>query len=322
MMERIDHLERVPAEPLFGPAPASCWHNAAMSDARQMQRAPVDGGHVEYMLHGSGDPMLFIHGAGIADAFAPLINRPPWQASSRFTTGVAATDRARLPEDRLRASWRGRRRMRRSCWPISASVRRTSLDTRAARSSHWILRARRLRPCGHWRCSSRHCSGVPSTGPHMAALTPAVERFAAGDRAGAIDGLFSVVFGPGWRPDADLAVPGGAEQAESDAATFFESELPGVGAWQFDSRRAAQVQQPVLFMMGSATVLFHQEAGERIVSGGQTPSDTWFPAQPMRCRSSSLTTWRRDSHSSSRVTESRCDGRPTSSGRLSSSAPP
>ena len=70
--------------------------------------------------------------------------------------------------------------------------------------------------------------------------------------------------GPVEAPHADLAVPGGAEQAESDAAAFFESELPGVGAWQFDARRAAQVRQPVLFMMGSATLPFHKEAGERI----------------------------------------------------------
>jgi len=42
-----------------------------------MQRATVDGGHVEFVLHGSGDPMLFIHGAGIADAFLPLMNQPP-----------------------------------------------------------------------------------------------------------------------------------------------------------------------------------------------------------------------------------------------------
>jgi len=47
-----------------------------MPDIR-MDRAPVDGGHIEYLLHGSGDPMLFIHGAGIAAAFVPLINRPP-----------------------------------------------------------------------------------------------------------------------------------------------------------------------------------------------------------------------------------------------------
>src|ERR1700752_4226669 len=47
-----------------------------MPHTSQMQRAPVDGGHVEYVLHGSGVPMLFIHGAGIADAFLPLVNLP------------------------------------------------------------------------------------------------------------------------------------------------------------------------------------------------------------------------------------------------------
>jgi pimeloyl-ACP methyl ester carboxylesterase len=47
-----------------------------MPDTLRMQRAPVDGGHVEYVVHGTGDPMLFIHGAGIADAFLPLVNQP------------------------------------------------------------------------------------------------------------------------------------------------------------------------------------------------------------------------------------------------------
>ena len=46
-----------------------------------------------------------------------------------------------------------------------------------------------------------------TTGPHMAALTPAVERYAAGDRAAAIDGLFSLVFGPGWRKPAQIVEP-------------------------------------------------------------------------------------------------------------------
>ena len=73
---------------------------------------------------------------------------------------------------------------------------------------------------------------------------------------------------------ASSSGPGGGQppiapfQAEpnrrADAGTFFKSELPGVGAWQFDSRRAEQVRQPVLFMMGSATLPFHKEAGERI----------------------------------------------------------
>ena len=235
-----------------------------MLDTRSLQRAPVDGGHLEYVLHGSGDPMLFIHGAGIADAFLPLMNQPPLAGIQQIhyrRRGYGQSTAAGGPPENFMA--------------------------RAAADAAQLLAYLRVGPAhvvGHssgalialdLACHTPHAVrslalleppllGVASTGPHMAALTPAVERYAAADKAGAIDGLFSLVFGPGWRQAADRAVPGGAEQAESDAATFFESELPGVGAWQFDSRRAAQVRQPVLFMMGSATLPFHKEAGERI----------------------------------------------------------
>jgi pimeloyl-ACP methyl ester carboxylesterase len=229
-----------------------------------MQRAPVDGGHVEYVLHGSGDPMLFIHGAGIADAFLPLVNLPALggiqqihyrrrgYGQSTATGGPpesfmarAATDAAQLLAH-LRVS---------SAHVVGHSSGALIALDLACNAPHAVRSLALLEP---------PLLGVPSTGPHMAALTPAIECYGAGDYAGAIDGLFSVVFGPGWKPAADRAVPGGAEQAESDAATFFECELPGVGAWQFDSRRAGQVRQPLLFMMGSATVPFHKEAGARI----------------------------------------------------------
>ncbi|HET9567066.1 MAG TPA: alpha/beta hydrolase [Vicinamibacterales bacterium] len=229
-----------------------------------MDRAPVDGGHVEYLLHGSGDPMLFIHGAGIADAFVPLMNRPPLAGLQQIhyrRRGYGQSTAAGGPPESF---------MARAAADAAQLLAHLRVD-----AAHVVGHSSGALIALDLACNTPHAVrslalleppllGVPSTGPHMAALTPAVERYAAGDRAGAIDGLFSVVFGPGWRPHADLAVPGGAEQAESDAATFFESELPGVGAWQFDARRAAQVRQPVLFMMGSATVPFHKEAGERI----------------------------------------------------------
>jgi pimeloyl-ACP methyl ester carboxylesterase len=229
-----------------------------------MHRAPVDGGHVEYMVHGSGDPMLFIHGAGIADAFVPLMNRPSLADIQQIhyrRRGYGQSTAAGGPPENF---------MARSAADAAQLLAHLRVDP-----AHVVGHSSGALVALDLACNTPHAVrslalleppliGVPSTGPHMAALTPAVERYAAGDRAGAIDGLFSLVFGPGWREPADLAVPGGAEQAAADAATFFESELPGVGAWQFDSRRAAQVRQPVLFMMGSATVAFHQEAGERI----------------------------------------------------------
>lgn len=235
-----------------------------MPHTLRMRRAPVDGGHVEYVVYGTGDPMLFIHGAGIADAFLPLMNQPPLAGTQQIhyrRRGYGQSTAVGGPPERFM--------------------------TRAAADAAQLLAHLGVGPAhvvGHssgalialdLACDAPHAVrslalleppllGVPSTGPHMAALTPAVERFAAGDPAGGIDGLFNHVFGPGWRPAADRAVPGGATQAESDAGTFFQFELPGVGAWQFDSRRAEQVRQPVLFMMGSATLPFHKEAGERI----------------------------------------------------------
>ena len=70
--------------------------------------------------------------------------------------------------------------------------------------------------------------------------------------------------GPGGGQPPIAPFPAEPNRRSRMPATFFQFELPGVGAWQFDSRRAAQVRQPVLFMMGSATLPFHKEAGERI----------------------------------------------------------
>ena len=273
-------------------SPADTKHNVAMLDTRSLQRAPVDGGHLEYVLHGSGDPMLFIHGAGIADAFLPLMNRPPLAGLQQIhyrRRGYTSTAAGGPPENFMARAAADAAQLLAYLRVDAAHV--VGHSSGALIALDRVPHASRRAVTGAARAA---ILGVASNGPHMSALTPAVERYAAEDRARAIDGLFSVVFGPGWRPHADLAVPGGAEQAESDAATFFESELPGVGAWQFDARRAAQVRQPVLFMMGSATVPFHKKAGERIREWWPSPSDTWLPAQVMLCRSSSLTTWRRN----------------------------
>jgi len=245
-------------------------HNAAMAATRDMQRATVDDGHVEFVLHGSGDPMLFIHGAGIADAFLPLMNQPALAGIQQIhyrRRGYGQSTAVGGPPESFMAR--------------AAADAAQLLAHLGVGPAHVVGHSSGALVALDLACDAPRAVrslalleppllGVPSTGPHMAALTSAVERYAAGDPAGGIDGLFSLVFGPGWRPVADRAVPGGPEQAEADATTFFEFELPGVGAWQFDSRRAAQVTQPVLFMMGSATLPFHQEAGALIRE--------WWPA--------------------------------------------
>jgi 3-oxoadipate enol-lactonase len=61
----------------------------------------------------------------------------------------------------------------------------------------------------------------------------------------------SMVGGPEWRTEVSKTVPGGPEQAEKDAATFFEVEFPALEKWIFDSDRVRRISQPVQFVIGS-----------------------------------------------------------------------
>src|SRR5690606_17083526 len=84
-------------------------------------------------------------------------------------------------------------------------------------------------------------------------VAPLVERYTAGDARGAVEGFLALVGQDRWRGTIDAAVPGGIEQAVSDASTFFELELPAAGAWTFGPSQAAVVACPVLSVLGTAS---------------------------------------------------------------------
>jgi hypothetical protein len=82
---------------------------------------------------------------------------------------------------------------------------------------------------------------------------PAMERYRAGDPAGAIDLWMRGVAGPGYRQVMEDALPGALERAVADADTFFGQELPAVQRWPFGEADAARVTQPVLAVLGGAS---------------------------------------------------------------------
>jgi pimeloyl-ACP methyl ester carboxylesterase len=80
---------------------------------------------------------------------------------------------------------------------------------------------------------------------------PAVERFRAGDPAGAMDTWLRGTCGDGWRAVVERTLPAGTiDAAVANAAVFFGQELPAVQAWTFGPEDAAQVQQPALLVLG------------------------------------------------------------------------
>jgi pimeloyl-ACP methyl ester carboxylesterase len=62
-------------------------------------------------------------------------------------------------------------------------------------------------------------------------VEPAVGRYRAGDKAGAVDTFFRGVFGSDYRSPLESGLPDAFDQAVADADAFFRQELPALQQW-------------------------------------------------------------------------------------------
>ena len=92
---------------------------------------------------------------------------------------------------------------------------------------------------------------VPSAATFFEAAAAAMDKYRAGDAAGAADAFITLVAGPHWRTEVANVIPGGVEQAENDAAAAFDVDLPSVGAWRSDPDLASRITQPTLSVIGT-----------------------------------------------------------------------
>lgn len=69
------------------------------------------------------------------------------------------------------------------------------------------------------------------------------------------------VAGPRWRTEVARTVPGGPEQAERDAATYFGGPPPP-GPRYLDQKQVERISQPVLSVGGSETIPVARQARE------------------------------------------------------------
>jgi pimeloyl-ACP methyl ester carboxylesterase len=92
---------------------------------------------------------------------------------------------------------------------------------------------------------------VPSGAALFEALGPSVQKYEAGDRAGAVDTFLSAVCGKDYSRAVQSQLPGALDQAAADADAFFTGELPAIGEWTFTEKDAARIRQPVLSVLGA-----------------------------------------------------------------------
>ncbi len=210
---------------------------------------------LEYEERGDGEPVLLIHGALIATTFVPLMRE------------AALAERYRL----IRYHRRGHAGS--DPLPSGSSLEEQAQNAAALMKHLGVERAHVVGHSGGGLFGTELAIQAPGLvhsltvlepaimpsemlAPFLESLAPAVAAVRAGDPAKAVDIFLSMVGGPDWRADVDAKLPGGAEQAERDAATFFEIEVPGWPKWisTFDRDKASRVMPPVLYGIGSESI--------------------------------------------------------------------
>src|SRR5436190_8247503 len=198
-----------------------------------MKRATVDGIELEYEIRGDGEPVVLVHAGVYGGWFKPLMEEPAligrfrviryhragYAGSSRVAGPVSIADHA----SHLRALMRhlGIERAHIAGHSSSGNIAlQLALDAPQTVQSLALLEPALL--------------AVPS-GPQVAreVLAPALQRYGAGDKAGAVETFLQGVAGPDCRAVLEKVLPGAFEEAVADADTFFGQELPALRQWSF-----------------------------------------------------------------------------------------
>jgi pimeloyl-ACP methyl ester carboxylesterase len=242
-----------------------------------VERVSVNEVELDCDASGTGEAVVFIHGAGVADAFLPLMSEPCMRDHYRA----------------IRYARRGHAGSTHMTHPVAIADH--AADCRALLAALGVEKAHVVGHSYGGCVALQLASDAPDvvltlalfepallavpSGPQFSdELAPIAERYSAGDQAGAGDAFFTLVGGPDWRSDVTRTVPGGPEQAAQDVPTLFESDLPSLDYWHFRPNEAARIHQPVFFLVGSETAPLFSEGRDLVHSWLPHTEDGVLPA--------------------------------------------
>lgn len=232
-----------------------------------MQRTEINGAQLEIRERGSGEPVVFVHGA-MGDECAAVVKEPALAGHYRVI-------------DYHRRGWGNS-----SCPDRPVSVEQQAADCRAVMRHLGVERAHLAGQSGGGRILLQLALDAPEAVQSLALLEPAlpsifnspelaavVEKMGAmyesGDKAGAIETFAREVGGDDFRAAFDRTLPPGAfERWVAAADTLFQVDLAGP-EWTFTREDAARITQPVLNMVGVNTRPYFREVYDTL--------RTWLP---------------------------------------------
>jgi pimeloyl-ACP methyl ester carboxylesterase len=216
-----------------------------------MNRAELGGIALEYEEQGSGEPIVFIHGALMGDTYRPLLAQPALKGHRFIGYHRRGYDGSSPPGGALSVSGHAA-----DCLALLQKLNavpahvvghssgavigiQLALDAPEAVRSLTLLEPALL--------------GVPSSEAFVEKLGASVPIYEAGDKAGAVDAFLREVCGKDYRRAVDKQIPGAIEQATADAEAFFTGEFPAIAEWQFTEEDANRITPRVLSVMGANT---------------------------------------------------------------------
>jgi pimeloyl-ACP methyl ester carboxylesterase len=225
---------------------------------------PVPAGELEVEVRGAGEPVVLIQTALVADELRPLAERLLRNGGAQVILyhrrGYGRSTRARG----------------------AGSITSDALDCHELLASIGIERAHVVGASYAGAVALQLASSAPDSVHSLSVIepppvgVPSAPEFQAAARAMQADhrrygptiGLerFMVrIVGHQWRHDIEQQLPGAVAQVETDAATFFVSDLPAVLAWRFGASDAARITQPVLHVGGTESGAWFTEMRQRLL---------------------------------------------------------
>jgi pimeloyl-ACP methyl ester carboxylesterase len=234
----------------------------------QMEQAAIDGVELEYDLRGAGEPVVLIHW-GLSAAWAePLLDEPA--LADRFCllryhrAGFAGSDRVQGPVSMAEHAAQCALLMR------HLGIERAHIAGHSSSAVIALQLALDFPDAVHTLALMEPARPVPRTEEQAEFVrifvAPAIQRYHAGDKAGAVDTFARCVFGPDYRGPLEQGLPGVFEQAVADADAFFAQELPALQRWSFTQEDASCITQPTLAIRGANTAPTFPERLELLVS--------------------------------------------------------
>jgi pimeloyl-ACP methyl ester carboxylesterase len=228
---------------------------------QELKRAVVEGVTLEYEDQGTGEPVVCIHGAFIADTFGPLLADSAWEGRYRLINyhrrGYAGSSPARKPlsmaeqaADCVRLlSHLGMANVHVVGHSLGGSIGlQLALDAPGLVHTLTLLEAAGV-------------AGGESAALYRQGLTRSLERYREAGPVVAVDEFLRMRC-PDYRDILQRVLPQAFEQAVADAGTFFEAELPVVLDWQFGEDDARRIAQPALVVLGERSVALHPRFAE------------------------------------------------------------